>query len=137
MLLNEHIQLERDGEILWIAGIDDPHYYQTHDLKRAREGIPANGAIILLAHAPECYPDAADFGYSTMLSGHTHGGQICLPGGFAIVNNGRVSRRFLRGSWRHEGLNGYTSVGSGGCGVEARFFCPPEVTLHTLVRASS
>jgi predicted MPP superfamily phosphohydrolase len=67
-----------------------------------------------------------------MLSGHTHGGQICLPGGFVLIRNAPVPRHMLAGAWRHAGLQGYTSRGTGSCGVAARFFCPPEITLHVL-----
>jgi uncharacterized protein len=67
-----------------------------------------------------------------MLSGHTHGGQICLPGGYAIVRNGRCPTAMFRGAWSHHGLCGYTSSGTGSCGVAARFNCPAEMTVHVL-----
>jgi predicted MPP superfamily phosphohydrolase len=67
-----------------------------------------------------------------MLSGHTHGGQICLPGGIAIVRNGRCPPAQFVGPWSHHGLHGYTSAGTGSCGVAARFNCPPELTVHVL-----
>jgi hypothetical protein len=65
-----------------------------------------------------------------MLSGHTHGGQICLPGGHALIKVCDVPRRILAGAWHHRGMHGYTSVGTGSCGVPLRYFCPPEITLH-------
>ncbi|MFZ4681581.1 MAG: metallophosphoesterase [Terrimicrobiaceae bacterium] len=136
VLLNEAEAIERDGARLWICGVDDPHFFGTHDLAKSRSAVPAGETAILLSHSPETYQQAAELGYSLMLSGHTHGGQICLPGGFALIKNAPVPRRLLAGAWRRGGLSGYTSRGTGGCGVPARFFCPPEITLHTLKRPS-
>jgi len=68
-----------------------------------------------------------------MLAGHTHGGQICLPGGTPLLTAGGP-RRFARGSWRYAEMIGYTSAGAGTCIVEARLNCPPEITLHRLCK---
>jgi predicted MPP superfamily phosphohydrolase len=67
-----------------------------------------------------------------MLSGHTHGGQICLPGSVALIKVCKVPRRMQKGGWIFRNMAGYTSVGTGSCGVPLRFFCPPEMTVHTL-----
>ena len=135
ILLNESTFIERDGRRLWICGVDDPHFFQTHDLARARDGVPAGDTAILLSHSPETWREAASLGYAFMLSGHTHGGQICLPGGFSLIRNAPIPRRLLAGAWKEGALTGYTSRGTGGCGVAARLFCPPEMTLHILRRA--
>lgn len=132
-LLNEARPLERDGRRLWICGIDDPHFFRTHDLTKARSGIPSGESSVLLSHSPETYREAAGFGYDLHLSGHTHGGQMCLPGGFPIYRNAPGCRReHLAGSWREGKMIGYTSRGTGSAGVAARFHCPPELTLHIL-----
>jgi uncharacterized protein len=135
VLLNECDVIERQGARLWICGVDDANFFHVHDLKKAREGVPSGDTAILLSHSPETYVEAEQLGYAFMLSGHTHGGQICLPGGIAIIGNAPVPRRFLAGAWRHRSLVGYTSRGTGASGVPARFNCPPEVTIHTLRRS--
>ncbi len=132
VLLNESTLVERAGERLHVAGIDDPHYYQMDNLEKAAAGIPEDEAAILLSHSPETYRHAAHAGFDLMLCGHTHGGQICLPGGIAVTYNARCPRRLGKGAWRYQGLQGYTSVGAGSCVVDARFNCPPEITLHEL-----
>ncbi|MBU3666686.1 MAG: metallophosphoesterase [Chthoniobacterales bacterium] len=137
VLLNESARIERNGSSLWIAGIDDPHFYRTHDLRAARSNIPHGDCSILLSHSPETYDDAARLGFDFMLSGHTHAGQICLPGGFAIVRNGRCPKAQFAGPWTHGKMRGYTSRGTGSCGVAARFNCPPELTVHVLRAAGS
>ena len=136
-LLNESRAIEREGELgrerLWICGVDDPHFFRTHDLELAREGIPEGEITVLLSHSPETYREAAALGYHLHLSGHTHGGQICAPGGFPIYRNAPGCRRaHLAGSWQEGAMIGYTSRGTGTAGVAARFHCPPEITVHTL-----
>ena len=137
VLLNESRPIERTGENgierLWICGVDDPHFYRSHDLKKAREGIPSGEITILLSHSPETHREASLLGYHLQLSGHTHGGQICLPGGIPILHNASGCRReLIAGPWREGAMLGYTSRGTGAAGVAARFFCPPEISVHTL-----
>jgi hypothetical protein len=132
MLLNEAVVLERGGASIHLAGIDDPHYYQVDNLEKAAANIPPDAVAILLSHSPEPYRRAAHAGFDLMLSGHTHGGQICLPGGIALMTNADCPRRLCRGAWRYHAMQGYTSAGSGSSVVGVRFNCPPEITLHRL-----
>jgi len=134
VLLNEAVTLERDGSRLHLAGIDDPHYYQVDNFDKAAANIPTEEVSILLSHSPETYRLAAYAGFDLMLSGHTHGGQICLPGGMPLMTNADCPRRFCRGAWRYHSMQGYTSTGSGASVVGVRFNCPPEITLHHLRR---
>lgn len=135
VLLNETETIERGGERLYLAGIDDAHYYQVHNIDKVAAAIPEGAASILLSHTPEVYRHAAYAGFSAMLCGHTHGGQICLPGGAAITWDARCPRRLAAGAWRHGDMLGYTSVGTGSSVVPARLNCLPEITLHRLDRA--
>lgn len=134
MLINEHHRIDRDGESLYIAGVDDPHFYKVDNLEQAADGIPAGAVSILLSHTPEIWREAANAGYDAYLCGHTHGGQICLPGGFPLTLDADCPRRVGKGPWHHDGMQGYTSAGSGTSVVNVRLNCPPEVTLHTLTR---
>lgn len=136
MLLNESVAIERGGARLYLAGIDDPHYYETDNLEKAASAIPHGAIAILLAHSPEVYRWAAHAGFSLMMCGHTHGGQICLPGGIPLTLNSQSPRALGRGPWRYHQMQGYTSVGSGAAVLDVRFNCPPEITLHHLRPAS-
>jgi hypothetical protein len=136
MLMNESVILTRQGARIYLAGIDDPHYFRMENFEKAAHGIPHDAVSILLSHSPEPYRRAAHAGFHLMLSGHTHGGQICLPGGLALMTNADCPRRFCMGAWRYRGMQGYTSAGSGSSVVDVRFNCPPEITLHRL-RASA
>lgn len=137
MLVNEHAYLENDGDRLCLVGLDDCHYYEAADMDLAEQGMQDGSFKVLICHSPEMYQDAADAGYSLYLAGHTHGGQVCLPGGIAVVTCATVPRRILRGKWYYGGLAGYTSRGSGASGVCVRFFCPPEITLITLRKSTA
>ncbi|MEJ2394617.1 MAG: metallophosphoesterase family protein [Candidatus Thiodiazotropha sp.] len=132
MLLNESLTIEREGEVIHLAGIDDAHYYKVDNIEKAAEGIPLSSVAILLSHTPEIYRQAAHAGFDLFFCGHTHGGQICLPGGYPLTLDARCPRRLGSGSWRHAGMQGYTSAGAGTSIVEVRINCPPEITLHTL-----
>ena len=134
LLLNEAVALERDNALLYLAGIDDPHYFELDNFEKAAQSIPHEAVAILLSHSPEPYRRAAHAGFDLMLSGHTHGGQVCLPGGFALMMNADCPRRYCRGAWRYHTMQGYTSVGSGSSIVDVRYNCLPEITLHHLRR---
>lgn len=135
VLMNESLRLERGGASLLLAGIDDAHYFRTHDFHKAAADLGPGDCAILLSHTPEPYRHAAHAGFALMLSGHTHGGQICLPGGVPILTDSDAPRALARGAWRHQDMLGYTSVGCGASIVDVRLNCPPEVTLHRLRRA--
>lgn len=137
LLLNEHIVLEQGGEKIWLAGVDDPHYYETDNLDKALEEVPEDGFKILLAHSPEICRKAAFAGIHLYLCGHTHAGQICLPGGHPLLTNSKCPRNCRSGLWNFEEMIGYTSRGAGTSSVEVRFNCPPEITIHTLRRKTS
>jgi len=134
ILLNESTAIEREGTVIYLAGIDDPHYYLADNMEKAIDGIPYDAVSILLSHSPELYKHAAHADINLMLCGHTHGGQICLPGGVPLITNARCPRKFCRKSWQYHNLNGYTSLGSGVSIVDVRFNCPPEITIHHLHR---
>lgn len=120
------------------AGVDDPH----HDLDDypAITGAPNPRADLSLAvlHAPEprvLSQFAAD-GYQVALAGHTHGGQVCLPGGRAIVTNSGIDRKRASGLSSFDGMNLHVSNGLGTSKfAPIRIFCPPSATLLRVVTA--
>lgn len=132
MLLNEAIQLQRGSADMVLAGVDDPHYYKCHDLHKALFSVTPEQTVILLSHSPEIALEASRCGVDLFLCGHTHGGQICLPGGIPVFANASCKRSYVSGSWNCGAMQGYTNRGTGFSLSAARFFCPPEITLHTL-----
>ena len=136
LLINEKTALDVNGEKLWLIGLDDAHFYGMHNFEKALQGVPTNAAKVLLAHSPELIPEAAALNFGLYLTGHTHAGQMCLPGGIPILRNARCAPQYIAGRWDFNGMIGYTSAGVGCSGVFARFYCPPEIVIHTLQRAT-
>lgn len=134
-LLNESVELRREGASIYLVGIDDPNFYKSHNFSHALQAVPAAACKLLLSHSPQTYRRAAALGFDLLLAGHTHGGQLCLPKGFVLVHDKSAPRHLLSGAWREGSLQGYTSRGTGATGLTARLNCPAEVTLHTLRRA--
>ncbi|MEE4361537.1 MAG: metallophosphoesterase [Pseudomonadales bacterium] len=132
MLLNEAAVLQREGAALHLVGVDDAHYFRMDNIEKAVAGLPEAAPAILLSHTPEIYRQATHAGFDLFLCGHTHGGQICLPGGVPVILEARIPRRLGRGAWRHGDMQGYTSTGAGTSIVDVRFNCPGEITVHRL-----
>lgn len=132
MLLNECETIARGDQRIYLAGIDDAHYFRVDNIEKAGSQVPDGEFSILLSHTPEIYRQAAHADFNLLLSGHTHGGQICLPGSIPITLDSVLPRRMGAGAWQYHNMIGYTSVGAGSCIVPVRLNCPPEITLHHL-----
>ncbi|WP_369602325.1 metallophosphoesterase [Hahella sp. SMD15-11] len=132
VLMNEAVTLTLGNGHLALAGVDDGHYFETADIRHAFAQADSEHFCILLSHTPELYQQAAHVGVDVMLCGHTHGGQICLPGGVPIITESRCPRKLASGHWRWGGLEGYTSRGTGMSVLDVRLFCPPEIVIHEL-----
>lgn len=132
MLLNESVIVERQNSRIHFAGIDDAHYYRVDNIEKAAADVPQDEISILLSHTPEIYRHAAHANFDLLLGGHTHGGQICLPGGIPVTLDASLPRHMGSGPWRYQNMTGYTSVGMGTSVVTVRLNCLPEVTLHHL-----
>jgi predicted MPP superfamily phosphohydrolase len=135
VLMNEVEVIDRSGERLHLAGVDDPHFYRVDNIQKVAQDIPDDAPSILLSHTAEIHRQAAHAGFDLMLVGHTHGGQLCLPGGIPVILDSAQSRRFTAGPWRYNDMAGYTNVGAGTSIQPVRLNCLPEVTLHELRRA--
>lgn len=132
MLLNEAVTISRGGDSIHLVGIDDAHFFRVDNIEKALTGVPHDGISVLLSHTPEIYRQAAHAGFDLLLGGHTHGGQICLPGSIPIMLDSVLPRALGAGAWRYRDMLGYTSVGVGTSIVPVRLNCPPEITLHRL-----
>ena len=134
-----HARLTVDiaGVTIAVAGVDDPHI--RHDRYDLIAGAPDTAAALKLGltHSPEPHvldAFAAD-GYDLVLAGHTHGGQLRLPGYGAIVTNCGIDRSRARGASRwgtHMRLHVSAGLGTSPF-APVRFCCPPEASLLRLV----
>jgi predicted MPP superfamily phosphohydrolase len=131
VLVNSNVRLPAPHDDFWICGLDD-HTTGWPDAEAAVRG--AEGIRVVLMHAPSGLLDLGDQRFDLALCGHTHGGQIALPGGHAVaVPAGLLSRRFSRGRFpvgEHATL--IVSVGLGCVVFPIRTFAEPEIVLCTL-----
>lgn len=132
-LENSALCLERQGACLWVVGVGDPHKGRD-SLLTAITMVPPDAPVILLAHSPDIILRSLDPRIRLVLSGHTHGGQICLPNGKALYSNTKVSRLFASGRHDVDGTILYVSRGIGSTRLPIRYGCLPEVTVFTLKR---
>jgi predicted MPP superfamily phosphohydrolase len=129
LLHNQTVQITKDGATLNIAGTGEYMLGKCDPSQTFQDYAPEAPGIIL-AHNPDCVPLLADFPGDIILCGHTHGGQINLPGfrdKFIMIENSRFSRGLnqINNKWV------YTSRGIGGV-MPFRWFCPPEIVSITL-----
>jgi len=129
VLRNGSQALEQGGARLWFCGLDSLD--GRPNLVTAMRGIPSGEAVILLVHEPDFADRASQYPVDLQLSGHSHGGQVWLPGiGAPWLPPG--ARRYPRGQYRVGPLPLYTNIGLGTIRLPIRLNCPPEVTLVTL-----
>jgi len=135
VLVNAAHSIQVDGDTLWIVGIDDV-LMRRSDLHQALRGVPETACKILLVHEPDLADRASLFPIDLQLSGHTHGGQIRVPGLGALLLP-VMGRKYPIGLNRVNGMWVYTSRGLGVNRPAVRFNCRPEITLFTLRTAES
>lgn len=134
ILINETLTLHRRGAALHLTGLDDVHRFASAQAHAALAATP-DGFAIALVHSPEAADHAAER-HRLYLCGHTHGGQICLPGGRPIFTSLDRMHHLARGLWRHGEMVGYTSAGLGTSILPLRFNNRGEVVHITLRRSA-
>jgi len=127
VLQNRHLIVERGGDVLVVAGVDDATS-RSSDLEAALVGTDRALPVLLLAHQPKQVAHAVRAGVDLQISGHTHGGQI-WPFNLLV----RIDQPVVHGLSSHgERTQLYTSRGTGFWGPPFRVFAPSEITLLTL-----
>ncbi len=138
-LNNHRTTIKAGGRAVEVSGVDDPHLERDGYLRVAGPVVESADVHIGLLHAPEprLIDNFSDDGFELILAGHTHGGQVCIPGYGAIVTNSGIDRDKVKGLHRWRG-DSWLHVSAGlGTSPKApiRFACPPEASLLTLVSA--
>lgn len=143
VLRNSARLLDAGDERLLLVGMDDPNtgrsrlaeakgdalgLLRTHGVERGLDAL----YTVVLAHSPEIVTQAEPW-MDLILTGHTHGGQICLPGGKALYTNTPACRGYASGMYQLEGIARlYVHRGVGTARIPARLFCPPEIAVFQL-----
>ncbi len=131
LMRNSHEVIARDGERIYIVGVDDV-WERQNDLGKAMQGVPVNACAFLLAHEPDFADEACvDRRLVLQLSGHSHGGQVRLPG-LGAPHLPNMGRKYPEGLRKVGQMWLYTNRGIGVVFPPLRVNCPPEVTLFEL-----
>lgn len=137
LLRNEWVQLDATESPLFFAGIEDPgdawtqRSTESAELERMAREIPKDAPCVLLVHRPSYFAHAAKLGFSLVLAGHTHGGQVALP--LAPHHNpARLISRWTRGTFTQGASTLYVNRGLGMAGLPLRIGCPREIALIRL-----
>ena len=136
LLVNEIHTIRRENQTLTLAGFDD-FWHGDVQIEALAAQIAPGSAAIALGHEPDFASEVARTGkFGLMLAGHSHGGQICWPGGRPIMTPPH-GEKFPSGWYRVPDENGgqmqlLTNRGLGTTALDVRFFCRPEVAILTL-----
>ena len=138
-LQNERVTIQAGERTIEVIGLTCTHrpFVDAPTLERVLEESPPGEPRfrILLYHTPDLAPDAAEAGIDLQLSGHTHGGQVRLPGFGALVTASLYGKAFEMGRYTVGGMTLYVTRGIGLEGTLAprlRCLCPPEIVAWEL-----
>jgi predicted MPP superfamily phosphohydrolase len=131
VLRNRGQAVERAGDRLYVAGVDDT-WTQRADMPAALRHRPEDSTTLLLAHDPLLFPEAASHGVELTLSGHTHGGQIAVPGLARNLNLARLMSPFTVGLYQTGRSILHITRGAGTTGPPIRIGAPSEIAVLTL-----
>jgi hypothetical protein len=132
-LVNRTTTLSRGDAVLHVTGLDDVHNFYS-PAARAALDQRVDGCRIALVHSAEMADHAAAAGCALYLCGHTHAGQVCLPGGRMVFTQLVRCRHAASGVWREDEMVGYTSPGLGVSPPAVRFNSRGGAALITLKR---
>jgi len=130
VLANAAERVQVGDDALWIVGVDDM-VMRRGNLRQALQGVPDAACKVLLVHEPDLADQASQYPVDLQLSGHTHGGQIRVPGLGALLLP-VMGRKYPMGLYNVRGMWVYTNRGLGVNRPALRFNCRPEITLFTL-----
>jgi len=130
VLRNQAIVLERAGARLWLVGIDDVMVQANH-LDAALAGIPSEECKVVIVHEPDFADVVAREPADLQISGHSHGGQVRMPG-LRPFYLPPMAQRYWHGLYRVREMPLYVNRGIGTIGVPLRLDADPEITLFTL-----
>jgi predicted MPP superfamily phosphohydrolase len=130
VLRNRSISIEQKGERIWLCGLDSV-WEGDPNMNLALRGVPSDELVVLLVHEPDFADKAVRHPVDLQLSGHSHGGQIWLPG-IGAPWLPMYARKYPRGMYRIGALTLYTNMGLGTIRLPIRLNCRPEITLFTL-----
>jgi hypothetical protein len=134
VLINQGLSIQHGDGSIYIAGLDDG-WSGNPDLSKTLERVNSTETVVLLCHEPDLADRySLDSRIDVQLSGHTHGGQIRLPGIGALILP-YLGRKYDLGLYKVNDMLLYTNRGLGVISEPVRFNCPPEISQFVLQAA--
>lgn len=127
VLEDEAVKIVGDGGSFWLAGVGDL-WEAAHDVGAALAQVSDDDPVLLLTHNPDLFPDVPRR-VALTLAGHTHGGQVRLPGLGRPIVPSRFGERFAAGHVVEDGRHLFVTPGIGTSMIPVRFLVPPEVSV--------
>ncbi|PGV57123.1 phosphoesterase [Bacillus cereus] len=142
VLRNEHINIQKDGQEIYLLGIDDPEFTSgnhnegsivKNEIAKAKNEVNPDGYKVLLSHRPEFLNVYTEEKIDLVLSGHAHGGQVRLPfiGGLVAPNQG-ILPKYTAGLYAKQNTSMIVSRGLGNSIIPQRIFNRPEIVVVQL-----
>ncbi len=129
---NTGLWIDRQGERLRVCGVGDL-WTDRQDSQSALEDATTQDAVIMLSHNPDYAEALRDPRVGLILSGHTHGGQVVIPGFGAPIVPSRFGQKYLHGLVQAPSCQVFVTRGVGTVGPPIRFLCRPEIVKITLI----
>lgn len=129
VLENDVARIEKDGRVLWLAGLADL-WTRRPDVEGTLRQVTDDAPVVVLTHNPDLFPDIPAR-VALTLAGHTHGGQVNLPLAGRLVVPSRFGQRYAQGHVVEDGRHLYVTSGVGTSIIPVRFRVPPEVVVMT------
>jgi predicted MPP superfamily phosphohydrolase len=136
VLVNESMMLPPPHSMVAVVGLDDPKTGRP-DPEQAFAAKMEGSVAIAVCHSSDPLDEVQRHGAALFVTGHTHGGQIALPGSIPIIVPGRHGRRYPAGLHHVDNLHLFVSRGVGGVELPVRAFARPDVAALTLTPASA
>lgn len=115
---------------IWLAGVSD-FWEAAHDVRRALKGVDEVSPVIVVTHNPDVFPEIPKR-VALTIAGHTHGGQVAVPGWGRPVVPSQFGERYAIGHIIEEGRHLFVSSGIGTSILPVRFRVPPEISIVTI-----
>ena len=130
VLEDRAIPLTFNQMVFWLAGVSD-FWEAAHDVRQALKGVDAESPVILVTHNPDVFPEIPDR-VALTIAGHTHGGQVAVPGWGRPVVPSQFGERYAIGHIVEGGRHLFVSSGIGTSILPVRFRVPPEISVVTI-----
>lgn len=130
-LQNQAAEYKIEKGSLYLLGVNDP-YHGEDNLNLAIDGIGHDMPKILLAHSPDIIDEAVECGIDLVVAGHTHGGQVRLPGFKKLISVDLSHKKFISGLFDVNGTLMYVNKGIGRVNLPFRLFCRPEIAVFDI-----